>query len=152
MRRFSRDYIEQNPEQKGQDLEITRKACEKFKLFPISVINFVEGTRFTQVKHDNQESPFKHLLNPKAGGLGFVLGSMGSQLNNILLVNIKYSPKAPSMWEYLSGLFNNVIVKIEKIKIPENLKNKNYITDNKFKNELQLWVNELWQNQDSKLS
>ena len=67
-------------------------------------------------------------------------------------MNIKYSPKAPSLWEYLSGQFDNVVVKIEKIKIPENLKNRNYITDKQFKNELQSWVNELWLKQDSLLS
>ena len=152
MQRFSREYIEKNPEKKGQDLEITRKACDKFKLFPISVINFIEGTRFSEVKRDKQSSPFKHLLKPKAGGLGFVLGSMGDQLNNMLLINIKYSPLAPSMWGYLSGQYDKAVVHIEKIQIPDNLKNKNYITDNQFKNELQLWVNELWQKQEEKLS
>jgi 1-acyl-sn-glycerol-3-phosphate acyltransferase len=152
MKRFSRDYIQKNPEKRGQDLEITKKACEKFKQFPISVINFIEGTRFTQTKHDLQESPYNYLLKPKAGGLGFVLGSMGNQLNNLLLVNVKYLPRAPSMWEYLSGKFDKVIVKIEKIKIPENLKNRNYITDKKYRNELQLWVNNLWQQQDKSLS
>ena len=32
------------------DLEATREACEKFKRIPTSVINFVEGTRFTPAK------------------------------------------------------------------------------------------------------
>jgi 1-acyl-sn-glycerol-3-phosphate acyltransferase len=42
---------------RGSDLATTRKACEKFKRIPTSVINFVEGTRFTPAKHLEQKSP-----------------------------------------------------------------------------------------------
>ena len=57
------------------DLQTTREACEKFKRIPTSVINFVEGTRFTPAKHAQQASPYRHLLKPKIGGLGIALPS-----------------------------------------------------------------------------
>lgn len=148
MRRYSRDFIAKNPHMKGKDLDVTRKACEKFKDFPISVINFVEGTRFTPKKHAQQNSTYKNLLTPKAGGLGFVLGSMGEQINTLLLVSLKYQPKPPGLWEYLSGSFDKVTVNIESITIPQTLKNKNYITNEAYKKELQSWVNQLWEKQD----
>ena len=47
MRRHSPEYLEKHPEQRGKDLDVTRRACEKFRLIPTSVMNFVEGTRFT---------------------------------------------------------------------------------------------------------
>ena len=68
MKRHTREEIEKNPELKGKDVETTRKACEKFQYFPTSVMNFFEGTRLTPAKHDAQQSPYKHLLRPKAGG------------------------------------------------------------------------------------
>ena len=151
MRRFSADYLAKNPEMKGKDLEITKKACEKFKDYPISVINFVEGTRFTPEKHRRQHSKFKHLLKPKSGGLGFVLGSMGLQMNYLVQVSIQYAPATPTTWGYLSGDFDKVIINIEKIKIPSNLKNKNYITDLPFRKDLQAWLNKIWQNIDDTL-
>jgi len=151
MRRFSAEYLAKNPHMKGKDLEVTKKACEKFKDYPISVINFVEGTRFSQVKHEKQHSKFKHLLKPKSGGIGFVLGSMGEQMTYLLQVSIKYSPKAPSAWGYMSGNYDKVVVKVNKLKIPESLKCKNYITDMSFRKELQVWINDLWLQQDESL-
>ncbi len=151
MRRFSANYLAKNPHMKGKDLDITRKACEKFKDYPISVLNFVEGTRFTQAKHNKQHSKFKNLLKPKSGGIGFVLGSMGKQLTYLVQVSLKYSPKAPSAWEYLSGKYDKVDIVVEKVKIPESLKNKNYITDIQFRKDLQKWLNLLWNNEDKRL-
>ncbi|MCU0923679.1 MAG: acetyltransferase, partial [Burkholderiaceae bacterium] len=57
------------------DLKTTRQACEKFKLIPTTVINFVEGTRFTPAKQAAQQSPYRHLLKPKIGGLGIALAA-----------------------------------------------------------------------------
>jgi len=53
MRRYSKSYLAKHPEKKGKDLESTRKACQKFRDTPTSVINFVEGTRFTEEKKEN---------------------------------------------------------------------------------------------------
>ncbi len=151
MRRFSADYLAKNPQMKGKDLEVTRKACEKFKDYPISVINFVEGTRFTAAKHKKQYSKYTHLLKPKSGGIGFVLGSMGEQMNYLILVSIKYLPKAPNAWQYMSGKYDKVEVNINKVKIPDGLKNKNYITNLPFRKDLQTWLNDLWLQQDKRL-
>ncbi len=151
MRRFSADYLAKNPNMKGKDLEVTKKACEKFKDYPISVINFVEGTRFTEAKHEKQHSKYKHLLKPKSGGVGFVLGSMGEQMTYLILVSIKYLPKAPNAWQYMSGKYDKVQININKVMIPDGLKGKNYITDMPFRKDLQAWLNDLWLQEDQKL-
>ena len=51
LKRYSRQFLEKHPELQGKDMEATRKYCEKFKSFPISVMNFIEGTRFDFQKH-----------------------------------------------------------------------------------------------------
>ena len=76
MKRYSKAFLDRNPHLKGKDLEITRRACEKFQGIPVTVVNFLEGTRFTASKHRNQQSPYRHLLRPKAGGVAFVLAAL----------------------------------------------------------------------------
>ncbi len=93
MKRYSKEFLAQNPHLKGKDLESTRKACRKFKHTPVSIMNFVEGTRYTPEKAT--KSAFSHLLTPKAGGIAFVLGSMGQYLNHIIDVTIVYPGRFP---------------------------------------------------------
>ncbi len=151
MKRYSRSFLEKNPHLRGKDMEQTQRSCDKFKHFPTSVINFIEGTRFTQEKHQRQQSPYKHLLKPKAGGIGYVMGSMGQQMQQLLLVTVAYKNKVPTVWGYLSGDFQEAVVTCEKIVIPYTLLNKNYQTDDKFKTELFKWSETLWYKQDLKL-
>ena len=84
MKRYSKEFLAKYPEKRGQDLATTRKACERYKTNPVSVFNFLEGTRFTPSKHEQQNSPFQHLLKPKAGGIAFVLDAMGEQLDALV--------------------------------------------------------------------
>ncbi len=151
MKRFSRETLAKKPHLKGKDMEQTKKSCEKFKHFPTSVINFVEGTRFTPEKHQKQQSPYQYLLKPKAGGIGFVMGAMGCQMKTLLLVTIAYPVKVPTVWEYLSGQFKAAHIRCEKIVIPDTLLNKNYLNDEKFKTELFKWSENLWYKQDGRL-
>ncbi len=151
MRRYSKEYLQKHPEKKGKDLEITRKACEKFRDFPITIINFVEGTRFTPEKHQKQQSPYRHLLKPKAGGVGFVLGSLGDQIDAVLLVAIRYQPRVPSFVEFLCGKVDRIIVTVRVIEVPAELKNRNYITDEDYRQALQTWLNSLWHSMDQTL-
>ena len=66
----------------AKDLAATRKSCERFRMIPTSVINFLEGTRLTAAKHAAQNSPYRHLLKPKVGGLAMALAVMGDRFNS----------------------------------------------------------------------
>lgn len=77
MKRHTRDQLAKNPALKGKDMETTRRACEKFKDLPVMVLNFLEGTRFTEKKHAAQSSPYQHLLKPKSGGFAFATSAFG---------------------------------------------------------------------------
>ena len=46
MKRYSGAFLRKYPHLKGKDIEITKKACQKFSTMPVSVMNFLEGTRF----------------------------------------------------------------------------------------------------------
>ncbi len=152
MKRFSKSYIKKNPHKKGQDFETTKKACEKFKTIPISIMNFSEGTRFTPEKHDRQQSPYKHLLKPKAGGFGYVLTLMGKEITKVLDVTIDYpNHHSPSFWDLMTGNLDKIIVRAELIEIPPEVQG-NYIESSEQRKRVQKWTNDLWQNKDRKLS
>lgn len=148
MKRYSKAYLEKYPEKRGKDLETTRKACEKFQFTPVSVMNFLEGTRFTPAKHARQESPFRHLLRPRAGGIAFVLGAMGERIQSMLDVTIVYPEMIPTFWDFLSGRVSKVIVRVEELKIPTEFFHGDYLNDPQFRQRFQQWVNQLWQQKD----
>ena len=151
MKRYSKEYLDKHPEMKGKDIETTRKACEKFRLIPTSVMNFLEGTRFTETKHARQNSPYKHLLKPKAGGIAFAINAMGDQFDCLLNVTIVYPDGIPSFVDFLLGKMHKVTMRIEEVAIPEHFPKGDYTNDPAFREEFQNWVQTLWEEKDQQL-
>ena len=150
MKRYSQQLLKKRPELKGKDIATTRKACEKFRYKPVSIMNFVEGTRFTQAKHDKQQSPFRYLLKPKAGGTAFVLGTMGEQLHKLLDVTIHYPQGIPSFWDYISGKVHAITVNIKVLPISKELIGD--YNDQAYRERFQQWLNQLWVEKDQQLA
>ena len=148
MRRHSREYLERHPEARGRDLEATRRACEKFRGTPTTIINFVEGTRFTPAKRDAAGSPYRHLLPPRAGGIAFVLGAMGDMLHATLDVTIAYGAATPSLWDLCSGRLQRVIVHVRKRAIEPWMTGGSYHDDPSFRESFQRNLAELWSDKD----
>ncbi len=152
MKRYSKAFLDKNPHLKGQDLEITKAACELFKRQPVTVVNYLEGTRFTEAKRLAQQSPYQHLLKPKAGGVAFVLAALGEQLDALLDVTIVYpGNKAPGFWDLVSGSIPRVIVDIEVRELDPALWAGDYETDPAVRQAVQAWVNQLWHDKDARI-
>ncbi len=151
MKRYSREFLDRHPEKRGEDLATTRRICERFRGTPISVLNFLEGTRFSSEKHRRQASTFKNLLRPKTGGLAFVIESMGTQFHSLLDITIFYPEGAVSLWGLLSGKLKSVIVEIDEIVIPSALLTGSYLEDPTYREQMQDWVFEIWQRKDLRL-
>jgi 1-acyl-sn-glycerol-3-phosphate acyltransferase len=147
MRRYTPGFLKRNPHLKGKDLEITRKACEKFKTIPVSVMNFVEGTRFSKEKHGRQKSPYTHLLRPKAGGLAYTLLAMGRQMDRILDVTIAYPDGGKSFWRFLCGEVKEIKVRVRAFEITPELQG-DYFNDREYRTRFQGWLNALWTEKD----
>jgi 1-acyl-sn-glycerol-3-phosphate acyltransferase len=151
MKRYSKETLAARPELQGKDMEATRRACEKFRHMPVSVMNFVEGTRFTQAKHDKQRSPYKHLLRPKAGGVAFVLDAMGDALDAMLDVTIVYPNGPCTMMDLIAGRIRDIRVHVRELPITSELRG-NYETDKAFRDNFQMWVNAMWDDKDLQIA
>ncbi len=150
MKRYSKAELERNPELRGKDVETTRKACEKFAYFPTSVMNFFEGTRLTRAKQQSQQSPFRHLLRPRAGGTAFTLNAMGGTLKRLLDVTIIYPPGTPrTLSAFLGGAVRDIRVIIRERTIPEWTWQGDYENDPDFRARMQEWINGIWEEKDT---
>lgn len=148
LRRHNIEYLKKHPEQKGKDFETTRQACMKFTKMPTSVMNFLEGTRFTAAKHARQNSPYRYLLKPKAGGIALALGVLGDHFNSLLNVTIVYPDGIPTFWGFLCGKVNRVVVRISSLQIPQEFLHGDYEGDKNFQAAFQQWVQDLWKDKD----
>ncbi|MGH8505754.1 MAG: acyltransferase [Stenotrophobium sp.] len=152
MKRHTREQIEANPALRHEDLEATRRACEIYRHEPVTVVNFLEGTRFTEAKRLKNRSPYRNLLRPKAAGLSFTLNAMGDQFADLMDVTIAYRPTRKSiLWSWLCGEQDNLSIRIDLLPIPAELVVGDYEHDEEFRTRFQAWVNDLWTRKDARL-
>ena len=148
MKRYSKKYLKKHPEQHGKDLETTRLSCEKFKDQPISVVNFVEGSRHTPHKAKKRKSPYRHLLMPKAGGTALVLDSMGEYFTAALDVTLAYSDPNMTLWDFVCGDVKRVLVLVRQVEIPPQFIRRDYRVDAEFRESFKAWLNHNWHEKD----
>ena len=148
MKRHTKEQIAKNPELKTRDMEESRKACEQLLSQPFTLLNYLEGTRFTQEKHDQQQSPYKHLLKPKAGGLALALNILGDKIDALVDMTIVYPDGAPGYSDFWLGEVNHIAVNLRKIEIPGWVLNGNYEDDAEYRERFQQWVHALWTEKD----
>ena len=152
MRRHTEEFLKKHPEMRGKDQETTRRACAKFALIPTSVMNFLEGTRFTRAKHQRQQSPYQHLLKPKAGGLALALNAMGTKFQSILDVTIVYPDGVPAFNYFLFGKLKRVVVRGRSLPVPQHLLIGDYANDPVFREAFSQWVQQLWRDKDQQIA
>lgn len=152
MKRYSKEFLEKHPEKRGEDLATTRKMCEHFRGKPMSILNFLEGTRFTEAKHDRQQSPYKNLLRPKTGGLAFVIECMGDQFHSMLDVTIYYPRGVVTIWQLLMGGLPEVKLEAREVVFPQPAAGASYLEDESHRASMQSWVQDMWQKKDRRLS
>ena len=151
MRRHSEAFLKKHPEMRGKDQATTRQACEKFALIPTSVMNFLEGTRFTPAKHARQNSPYQHLLKPKVGGMALALNAMGDKFQAILDVTIVYPNGAPTFLHFLSGKVPRIVVRVRALPVPQDLVRGDYAGDPAVREAYQKWGQQLWFEKDAQI-
>ena len=149
MKRHSKEAMVKDPKLRAQDLERTRQFCEKFRQRPASIINYLEGTRFTAEKQKSQVSPYRYLLQPKSGGMAYVIGNMGDQLQAIIDVTIVYKGARRDFFGFLCGQIDPVVVEIKARSIPATILAGDYQQSDQFRDQFKAWVAQLWSEKDA---
>jgi 1-acyl-sn-glycerol-3-phosphate acyltransferase len=151
MSRHSRAFLKEHPEQADKDLRATQKACRRFSLIPTSVMNFVEGTRYSDSKAKRQGSPYRYLLKPKAGGLAFAVQVLGDKFSTAINVTLIYPDSTPTFWSFLCGQVDEIVVQVKTTPIPAEFSGKDYSTDNAHRINFQRWLSGIWAEKDHEI-
>lgn len=142
-------YVRRGKREKGQSRQQVQhknrqelqRAERQFHERPISLLLFLEGTRFTPVKHAQQRPVYQHLLRPKLGGLAFSLEALADDVDRIVNVTVNYEGAVPGFWQFLCGRCSHVSVHVETIPLTAS-----------FNQNLKKEVMKLWEEKDHVLS
>lgn len=152
MKRHSKAQVAKNPELKHRDMLEARKACEQLLSQPFTLLNYLEGTRFTTEKHAEQQSPYQNLLKPKAGGLALALNILGDKIDALVDMTIVYPDGAPDYGDFWLGDVSRIAVNLRKIDILDWLLHGNYEDDPIYRERFQQWVDQIWTEKDQLIS
>ena len=140
VRRHGRERLRANPALGEHDRQTVRTACRAILERPTSVLNFLEGTRFSVAKRNAQESPHSALLRPKVGGLALVCEGLGDRLAAVVDTTILYLGGAPGFWDYLCGRRPRINLHVRLLPPPRG-----------DREALRKWVDGLWEEKDARL-
>jgi 1-acyl-sn-glycerol-3-phosphate acyltransferase len=152
MKRYSREYLARHPEKRGQDLETTRRACRRYRDLPVTVLNFVEGTRFNLEKKQEQDSPYRYLLRPRVGGLAFVLASLGDLLEGVIDVTIAYPGESLSAWDFVCGRIPRITVRVRQFPVPPEFSSAAILEPGAERERFRDWIETIWSEKDALLA
>lgn len=134
------------------DMQNIRAKIDKTSTSGLSIINFVEGTRFNILKSEKYASSFKHLLNPRAGGLFHILKNYAGKLDTVLDFTIVYGCRTPVFWKFLGGRCRHITVDLQRIHIKDLLETLGTAAGGELTfGRVSEWLQELWHDKDLKI-
>jgi 1-acyl-sn-glycerol-3-phosphate acyltransferase len=148
--RHSKKQLEKNPNLRFKDYENTLLACKRFQRSPSTIFSYAEGTRNNSTKHKAQNSPYKNLLIPRVGGIATALSAMPN-IDVLVDYSVVYKSNKRGAWAFLKGDMRDVKVSVKKYNIPEDLKNKNYSTDEEYRKNFKIWIEGIWEEKDKEI-
>jgi 1-acyl-sn-glycerol-3-phosphate acyltransferase len=120
-----------------QDLKTIKAASSSLHKERGALLIFAEGTRITEEKHRNQNSPYKKLLIPRPGGLKIALSTMPPD-TPVVDITINYKGGETNFWKCLHGANRTIDIHIEK-------HNASDIED------ARSWLQDRWEKKDKRL-
>ncbi|RBP82430.1 acyltransferase [Marinomonas rhizomae] len=152
MKRYTRSQIQKKPKLAGKDLATTKRSCSRLLRRPNSIMSFVEGTRFTEEKHQQQASPYHYLLKPKAGGISFIVQTMPERIKSITDINVLYEQKTITGWDLLCGRIGQVKVMVREVALPDIMLVPEYQAAGRDREHFFTWFNLYWHDKDIRMS
>ena len=122
---------------KRQDFKAIKSASSEMLKERGALLIFAEGTRITEAKHRNQNSPYKNLLNPRPGGLKIALETMPPDAPAVD-ITINYNGGETNFWKCLHGANRNISIHIEQHNASEII-------------DARQWLHDRWKQKDERL-
>lgn len=151
MKRYTREQIAADPSLRGRDVETTRRMFARYGDRQVTIFNFAEGTRVTPAKHAAQQSPYRHLLRPRAGGVAYALQAIGDKLDAVLDVTFYYVGDDWTLWDLFCGRVPEVVVEVRELHPPQAIYGGEYTVDPVVRDAAQHWIGEIWADKDQRL-
>lgn len=101
-------------ERRRRDLEALHEACRSVRRSPAAIMNFAEGTRFAEAKREQTDSPYRHLLRPRVGGLLALIDAIGDDIDALIDLTLIY-PGPMSFWGFLAGGMPEIEIRAARI-------------------------------------
>lgn len=135
---FPRLRRSKNSSDRKADFSIIQQASKSHGEDSGALLIFPEGTRFTKAKQVNQQSPYRHLLKPKTGGLKMIKdhADKGTVLVDI---TINYNQDRVRIWECLHGSPKKITLTLDYFQLDDI-------------DDIAAWLNQRWQEKDKILS
>ena len=150
LKRYTKEQLVKNPSLKGKDIKSTKKMCRRAAQIPVTIMSFVEGTRYRDYKAKRQKTPYQHLLKPRAGGVAYIMTAMEDMLDQVLDVTLIYPAGKSGFWYYLCGTLPKVIIQVHPRPITKAMIG-DYAEDRDFRTHFQAWLNQLWLEKDNEI-
>lgn len=148
--RHSPSQIKRKPSLMGEDLRTILAACHRLKAQPCTLVNFLEGTRYTSQKAVLARSPYQHLLRPQGSGVSVVLRTLEDLLAGLIDVTIAF-PQGASMWRLLCGQVAWVKLYAQQIPL-EGLWRQGELDDRTYRRQISQQLQALWLEKDARLT
>ncbi|HEX2060721.1 MAG TPA: acyltransferase, partial [Thermoanaerobaculia bacterium] len=129
----------------------TRRACRRYRYLPVSILNFVEGTRFTRDKHEDQQSPYRFLLRPRVGGISFVIASLARQLDAMYDVTLVYPQRDVTFADFLRNRVPWVRIEARRVEIPVEFHASAITQPGEPRERFKEWVETIWREKDERI-
>ena len=70
------------------------------------------------------------------------------KVNTLIDYSLIYKTNKRSAWDFLTGEMRHVKVCVKKYDIPKSLKNRNYSTDEQYREDFKVWIESIWAEKD----
>jgi 1-acyl-sn-glycerol-3-phosphate acyltransferase len=95
---------------RDQDFGAIETASASIRNESAALLNFAEGTRFSPEKRKRLDSKFKHLLNPRTGGMRIMMETLPDV--PVLDLTLVYPGHSKTFWSCLSGHVHEIEVHV----------------------------------------
>ena len=151
VKRVTPAQVRKNPALKYHDRDSINQACERIKQQPFTLVNFLEGTRFSESKQQKQQSPYQNLLSPNAAGAALTFNALSEDISAVLDITLIYDQKNISFWHFLQGKLNHLQVRVTTID-PNQLSRGDFMQDREYRKAFRQELNQIWANKDNQLN